>query len=384
MPEIYDVIVTGMGPAGSMAAHHLARAGLKVLALEKRCMPRPKLCAGGLTPRALEMLTDCDFSVAKECEVRGGMAYTHRGHDLEMYSEDKMGIIVDRSRFDHVLLKRAAEQGVTVHQGEPVQKIVPGKTITVTTSRDTYLARYLIGADGANSVVALSLGYQRRHGGYTLECFIPDTHEVVSRHAGSLTFYYGFLPSGYAWMFPKKGGASVGIGVLAKHTREIRTHFEKFLRAIGLPPEYAAHCKGFPLPAYTPRTHNKHGKDNILLAGDAACLVDPITGEGISYAMRSGVLAAQAIQESLKGRGKASSLYGQSLKGIKQDLLVAFLMSIPLNTAPNLSILVLRENRQIVHLLKDIMLGQGRYGELIWALIKAIPNTIWAYLKGHR
>ncbi|HQP30667.1 MAG TPA: FAD-dependent monooxygenase, partial [Deltaproteobacteria bacterium] len=126
MPEIYDVIVTGMGPAGSMAAHHLARAGLKVLALEKRCMPRPKLCAGGLTPRALEMLTDCDFSVAKECEVRGGMAYTHRGHDLEMYSEDKMGIIVDRSRFDHVLLKRAAEQGVTVHQGEPVQKIVPG------------------------------------------------------------------------------------------------------------------------------------------------------------------------------------------------------------------------------------------------------------------
>lgn len=384
MSEMYDVIVTGMGPAGSMAAYHLASAGLKVLALEKRTMPRPKLCAGGLTPRALDMLIDCDFSEAKECVVRGGMAYTHRGHDLEMYSEDKMGVIVDRSRFDHFLLKRAAAKGVTVHQDEPVLEISRGEVITIKTPQAMYQSRYLIGADGANSVAALSLGYQRRHGGYTLECFIPDTYEVVSKHAGSLTFYYGFLPSGYAWMFPKKGGASVGIGVLTKHTREIRAHFQKFLQAIGLPPEYAVHCKGFPLPAYTPRTHYKHGKDNILLAGDAACLVDPITGEGISYAMRSGVLAAQAIQQAIQGQGKASAIYKKSLKNIKQDLLVAYLMSIPLNTVPNFTILVLRENREIVHLLKDIMLGKGRYGELIWALIKAIPNTIKAYLKGHR
>jgi flavin-dependent dehydrogenase len=301
-----------------------------------------------------------------------------------MYSEDKMGVIVDRSRFDQFLLKRAAAQGVTVHEGEPVLEITRGKVINVKTPQAMYQSRYLIGADGANSVAALSLGYPRRHGGYTLECFIPDTYEVISKHAGSLTFYYGFLPSGYAWMFPKKGGASVGIGVLTKHTREIRAHFQKFLKAIGLPPEYAVHCKGFPLPAYTLRTHYKHGKDNILLAGDAACLVDPITGEGISNAMRSGVLAAQAIQQAIQGQGKASAIYDKSLKNIKQDLLVAYLMSIPLNTMPNITILVLRENREIVHLLKDIMLGKGRYGELIWALIKAIPNTIMAYLKGRR
>jgi len=384
MSDLYDVVISGMGPGGAMSAYYLARAGLKVLALEKRVMPRPKLCAGGLTPRALDMLMGCDFSAAKECEVRGGMAYTHAGHDLEMSSESKMGVIVDRSRFDHILLKRAAAQGATVQEGEPVLGIVPGKVINIRTPRNTYNARYLIGADGANSVTSLSLGYPRRHCGYALECFIPATYDVVSKHAGSLTFYYGFLPSGYGWMFPKKGGASVGIGVLARHSRDIRSHFQGFLSAIGLPPEYAVHCKGFPLPAYSPRTHNRHGKDNILLVGDAACLVDPITGEGISYAMKSGELAAQAIKQSLQGEGKASSIYGRSLKSIKHDLLVAYCMSIPLNTVPNLSILVLRENRQIVHLLKDIMLGQGRYGELIGALIKAIPNTVKAYLKGRR
>jgi len=372
-----------MGPGGATCACNLARAGLKVLALEKRIMPRAKLCAGGLSPKAIAML-DFDIASAVECQVRGGTVYTKSGHDLEMSSQNEIGLIVDRARFDHLLLKRAASAGALIHEGEPVVKIIPGEIIQVQTDRGTYQTRYLVGADGANSVVARDLNYARRHCGYTLECVIPDTFEVIRKHAASPTFFYEYLPSGYGWIFPKRGGASVGIGVLTKHTRAIRHHFQQFLTDIGLPADYATRCKGFPLPAYTLRTRNRHGRDNILLVGDAACLVDPITGEGIYHAMKSGELAAQAIIGAMPLNRSASIPYGQSLKKIKQDLLVAYLLAFPLNKFPSLSILTLRENREIVHILKDITLGQGRYRDLITVGLMAIPKTIIAYLKGHR
>ena len=372
-----------MGPGGATAAYRLARAGLKVLALEKRRMPRPKLCAGALSPRAVAML-DIDIASAVECEAQGGIVYTHSGHDLEMSTQSEKGLIVDRPRFDHLLLKRAASAGALVHENEAVEKITPGRSIRVQTPCNTYECRYLVGADGANSVVARDLAYQRRHGCYTLECVIPDHFEIIRRHTAGPVFFYGYLPSGYGWIFPRQGGASVGIGVLARHTRLIRAHFKSFLTAIGLPAEYADTCKGYPLPSYTIRTRKRHGRDNILLVGDAACLVDPITGEGIYYAMQSGELAAQAIIHSMDHDGTPAFFYGQSLKSIKKDLLVASLIATPLNTFPEMSILSLRENREIAYILKDITLGKGSYTDLITVGFKAVPKTIMAYLRGRK
>ncbi|MEN6474351.1 MAG: geranylgeranyl reductase family protein [Syntrophaceae bacterium] len=383
MTEVYDVIVAGMGPAGSTACYHLARAGLKVLGLEKRVMPRPKLCAGALSPRAVALL-DCDISAAVECEVRGAAIYARSGQALHMSTQDTRGLIVDRPRFDHLLLKRAAAAGALVHEGESVAKITPGEIIEVQTGRATYQTRHLIGADGANSVVARKLGYPRRHGGYALECTIPDRYEAVRRHPDVPVFFYGYLPSGYGWVFPKHGGASVGIGVYAEHARAIRTHFHDFLDAIGLPNEYADHCKGFALPGCTIRTLRRHGRDNILLTGDAACLVDPMTGEGISYAMQSGGLAARAILDYPGVLEPSSRIYGRLLKPLRRDLLFAYLITMPLNRFPEMSILSLRENPEVARILKNITMGQARYRDLLMVGFKAVPATLRAYFKGRR
>lgn len=377
MTDMFDAIVVGMGPGGSMAACKLARMGLKVLALEKRIMPRPKLCAGAITPKAFDLL-DIDITDAIEQDIRGGVIYAKSGFSMEMTSQTEHGLIVDRPKFDHLLLKRAAAAGATVHEGERLIRMNPGEITTVATNIATYQARFIIGADGANSMVARTLGYPRRHSGYALECFVPDTHELIKRAAGRMLFYYGYLPSGYAWVFPRKDGALVGIGVLARHSRFIRIHFRNFLTSVGLPSDYADNCKGFPLPAYTFFTTQRHGKGNVLLVGDAACLIDPITGEGIAFAMQSGELAAQAISDAIKQGKKAAKLHAVNLKPMRKDLISAYKIAIPLNLMPNMSLLSLRENPEIAHTLKDVLLGKGRYSTLLKFGIKAVPSTFKA------
>lgn len=382
MTDMFDAIVVGMGPGGSMAACRLARGGLKVLALEKSIMPRPKLCAGAITPKAFNLI-DIDITEAIEQEIHGGVVHAKSGFSMEMASQTEHGLIVDRPRFDHLLLKRAAAAGAIVHEGERLIHMHPGAMTTVVTNAAAYQARYVIGADGANSMVARALGYPRRHSGYTLECFIPDTYAPIQNAAGCLVLYYGYLPSGYAWIFPRTGGALVGIGVLKRHSRRIRTHFHDFLTAVGLPGEYAEHCKGFPLPAYTFGTTRRQGRANILLVGDAACLIDPITGEGIAFAMQSGELAAQAVIDAVRLGREADALYAARLKPLREDLLNAYMIAVPLNQFPNLSLLSLKENPPIAEALKDILLGRGRYRTLLKLGIKAVPSTFQAlFTKG--
>jgi len=381
MTGLYDVIVAGMGPSGSTACYHLARAGLKVLGLEKRVMPRRKLCAGGLSPKAIALL-DCDVSASVECAVQGAAIHARSGQTLHLCSQETRGLIVDRPRFDHLLLQRAVASGALVHEDEAIVRITPGALVGVQTGRATYHARYLIGADGANSIVARDLAYPRCHNGYALECVIPDRHEAVLKDADVPVFFYGYLPSGYGWIFPKRGGASVGIGVMAKHTRAIRSRFREFLAAIDLPTEYAATCKGCALPAYSFRAHKRHGRDNVLLAGDAACLVDPITGEGIFHAMKSGELAARSILESLRVHDPACTIYESLLKPIRHDLLIASLIAIPLNRFPEMSILSLCENSDLAQILKDTIAGKASYRDLFMIGFKVAPTTIRASFRG--
>ncbi len=380
MSDIFDVIVAGLGPGGSSAAARLAAAGLSVLALEKYRLPRAKLCAGGLSPKAMALL-DLDVGQSVEREVSGGVIYSHAGHSLEMYSETDSGLMVDRARFDQLLVSRAAAAGAQIHEGEAMTRITPGTIVAVETPRATYRGRFLVGADGANSLVARSLAYPMNHSGYALECFIPDTFELIRRHASRPAFYYGYLPSGYGWIFPKQGGGSVGIGVLWKHAREIRSLFAEFLTTLGLPEDYARRCKGHPLPAYTPGARKRQGKANVLLVGDAASLIDPITGEGIYYAMQSGQLAATAIQETLRCGGEAARCYGHHLKEIRRDLLMAYLIAVPLFAFPNMSLLALRENQEIARVLKEVVLGQDRYRDLLRVGLKAFFPTIRAFLR---
>ncbi len=227
MTEKYDVIVSGLGPAGSSAAYRLAQYGFKVLALERKKMPRDKLCAGGLTTKVLPML-DFDFSDTVEREISGGVVHYKRERSLEVDFGKTAGYVVDRALFDHRLAKRAIEAGTEVHEGEGLKGITQFKDhVEVMTNKGGYHSRFLIGADGANGYSARYIRKKRRVLGFAVEAFVPEEHKTIRENGSNVAFFYGNLPFGYGWIFPKANGASVGLGVSYKYAKQSKMLFDE-------------------------------------------------------------------------------------------------------------------------------------------------------------
>jgi flavin-dependent dehydrogenase len=176
LPDVksYDAVVVGMGPAGATAACQLSRAGLSVLGLDKVTHPRYKVCGGGLSARIDRILED-DYKSVVEHTIYG-IQFSYRGADpFFLDSTSPIAYMVMRDRFDHFLVEKARRVGTEVHEDEPVmscRQLSDG--IEVTTDRGRYFARVLIGADGANSLVAQQLFPGRRSRRMaTLESEIP-------------------------------------------------------------------------------------------------------------------------------------------------------------------------------------------------------------------
>jgi len=156
-------------------------------------------------------------------------------------------------------------------------------------------ARYLLGADGANSVVARALGLrQRKVLGAAIEAEVPVDGQTLAEYAQTALFEFGTVPGGYLWIFPKKEHLSVGIAVFDKSRADLRGILRGEMTKFGI------ELDGIPLHAHPLPVHWYHERlatERTLLVGDAAGLVDPFLGEGIRYAVRSARLAAEAIAE---------------------------------------------------------------------------------------
>lgn len=288
---VYDVIVVGGGIAGASAAFFLKREGAKVLVIEKEKLPRYKPCAGGV-PRSVLRFFPFNFEPVIEREI-AGVRYSFRGEkEIDVPFPTSPVLMVMRDQFDWFVLEKSKAE---VAEGVKVIGVHEDRDkVTVLAEKGyRWQARYLIGADGANSVVARALNFETGGPvGVALEAEIPADEKLLAFFDNRAFFLLGVVNPGYIWVFPKKAILSAGIGAMGKTHDNLKATFLSWMARLGLPADKIP-LKAHPLPVYL-KDRRLHSSRTVLI-GDAARLMDPLLGEGIRYGVKSAHLAVQAI-----------------------------------------------------------------------------------------
>jgi geranylgeranyl reductase family protein len=296
-----------------MAAFRLAKTGLDVAILEKEMLPRHKAC-GGATPGDVVNSFGIDLNSIVENRVSHSR-YLY-DHDNPILRRHLPICMMDRSRLDAFLVNRAiasSEGDVKLWEGFDLLAVREDEEgITVQgKAGEIVQSKFLIAADGAMSKTARCTGLKSDAlPGIAIDAEVEVTEEAYESHRDTATFNYFCLPKGYGWIFPKsQGRLSCGVGSWSKR-KGLQADMNNLL-AKSLPADSILSIKlsAYPIPFYS--GHKKVATNRVCLVGDAASLVDPITGEGIRYAMQSGSLAADVVA-NLFGR-KSLNLSGQNI-----------------------------------------------------------------------
>ncbi|MFQ3618105.1 MAG: geranylgeranyl reductase family protein [Cyanobacteriota bacterium] len=331
---MYDCIIVGAGPAGASAAYHLAKRDRSVLLLEKETLPRYKPCGGGVSPQVAEWF-DFDFSPAISLKVNT-LRYTWNMDDPVVAQLESLEPIwmVRRDIFDHFLVRKAQEQGATVKDNTAALGLEwMGRGWQVNTAHGPYLGTYLIAADGAKGVMAKWLGFGNR------KRKLGGALEVEARQSigddQTIHFEFGMVKNGYIWNFPKADGYSIGIGTFrggeAQDFRRILTEYARLFNVDFATTEQHGH----PLCLWD-GDQTLHTQ-NALLAGEAACIVDPMTAEGIRPSILTGIKAAEAIHAALSGDLDALAGYTHTIQQEwGQEMIWAKRLASAFYTAPSL------------------------------------------------
>ena len=291
------MLVVGAGPAGSATAIHLARGGARVLLVDKARFPRDKPCGGGLTGRALR---------AAPCAVDAVVEHVVNTFELRLsyrrtFARDcgePMILMTQRRRLDAHLAEQAAVAGAEFRDATRVDDLEIGAAgIEARVGSVRVQADVVVGADGANGVVAKSAGLgEGIVRGVALEGNVSWDILDPQRYRGRAVVELGVVPGGYAWVFPKGDHANLGVGGWQSEGPRLRAHLARLADAHGVPVEQLTDVKGHRLPMRPLGTAPAAGR--VLLVGDAAGLVDPLSGDGMYEAFVSGKLAAEAILTS--------------------------------------------------------------------------------------
>ena len=308
----YDVIIVGAGPSGAILSYTLAQNGVNVLLLEKEKLPRYKACGGGINLRTARLIP-FDISEVVENTIYGALvSHKSRSPVLRTYHKP-LTYMVMRDRFDHLLAGQAQAAGTHIIDQCKVINIETKKDrVTVHTTADTYTANIIVGADGANSVVARSSGLARRgRRGMGIDCqLIVDDHSLAKWNA-TVGIEFGGVYGGYSWIFPKRDCLSVGVGGPDKYAKYMKSYLMHFIEKQRFGSYEIKRLSGHALPHGYDSTHLTASRS--LLVGDAAGFVDPLTGDGIYYSIKSALLAAPVIMKSLEGSGTALAEYEKAV-----------------------------------------------------------------------
>lgn len=369
-----DVIIVGAGPAGTTAAYHLASAGVSVLILEKSIFPRYKVCGGGLTHK---ILTELPFDLSPVIEnTIYSIRFSSKFDDVfTRTSPVPLMYCTMRPRLDEFLLRKAIEAGAR-HQTSIVREIrQEGEMYEITGDPGMFRCRIVIGADGAAGVVARTFNLRKHIAkGLAWEAEVAAGPELLDSYKSTVFLDWGTFPGGYAWIFPKKDHFSVGVGGPAAHARQMMPYYMKFMRLTGIFEFPSSPCypeqingtlslKSWPIPVRTARSDFHSGQ--VMVTGDAAGLTDPLTGEGIWYAVRSGRMAATAAAEYLAGKKNAFACYSEKVnEELMPELLEAGKISNIFNIFPGKVHHFVRDNERAWRAFGKVLRGERWYADV--------------------
>lgn len=288
----YDVVVVGAGPAGAAAARAAAATGARTLLLERATLPRYKRCGGGLVgaSQAAVRATGLDLDGLSR-DVVGRLSFTWRGRQPFSRQAPPFLPMVLRSELDAALVAAAADAGAELQEGVAVTGYAQDRgVVTLTTGRGPVRARAVVGADGSQGRAAAHVGVVCDQVDLGMEAELPTP--PGSDWDGHVLLDWGPVPGSYGWVFPK--GDTLTVGVIGDRARgeAVRAYYRAFLARLGLDPATALHDGGHLTRVRAPGSPLRRGR--VLVAGDAAGLLEPWTREGISFALRSGALAGAA------------------------------------------------------------------------------------------
>ncbi len=364
MTNRYDAIVLGAGPAGSTAARDLARSGARVLLLDRARFPRDKPCGGGVTFRA-DAASGLDLSPVTEREIYGVRISAAMGRRFDRTSPRLLARMTQRSKLDHFLAQHAACAGADFRDGSPVRALeIDGGGVRVRVLGDVYEARLLIGADGVNGASARAIGLAPAgEHAVALEANYPADAQEMERWRRCIALDLGGIPGGYAWVFPKGDHLNVGVGGWKSVGPDLRRLLAKFCRYYGLDESRLFAHRGYQLPLRNDDQPIVRGP--VMLAGDAAALVDPLSGEGIWAAFVSGRLAAVEAQRYLSGEVSNLAGYQRALDAeMGEEILASRRLMAIFQRLPAFSVLMLKYNGTFWRYLTEIIRGEITYPDL--------------------
>lgn len=383
----YDVIVVGAGPGGSTAARTCAEAGLKTLVIEKQRVPRYKACGGCLSIKSFNLLGDGLGPVVEN--VVYGAKFTFSMKDpIFIRSREPIGYMTVRDRLDAFLVEKATEKGAELLEGSrAIRAADRGDRAEVELAGGKRLScEFLIGADGSGSVVAASVvssSEKIKGEGVGLECEVPLVlaGDFPKEQSRLVHLDFGRIPYGYGWVFPKREVLSVGVGGFPNRKGQ-ETAYQYFLGFTGeleyLRGKALPRATAHRLPCFTDE-HREVSKGRILLVGDAARMMDPLTGEGIYHALQSGRMAGEAIVHCKENGEPPAAHYQRAVHQVLfPELKWAFHLSRIIYSLTNVSYRTLKQYPELGQLCLEVLAGRLPYQ----VFVVRVKERIQGILRG--
>jgi len=399
MPK-YDVIVVGAGPAGSTAAYFLGLHGVRALMIDKGRFPRDKPCGGGISARLLDRFP----YLVKPLEsipvrsIRKVYLQSPGGVVLRHETTSPLYLMVRRYEFDHLLFK-IAQRSVETLECAIVNRVevTPESATVCTQGGDEFDCQVVIGADGANSIVARVSGLRQGRvvSEYAIDMMEETPYEKIEVCDRECMYVYYAIGGhyGYGYVFPKAHHLNLGIGYkldyyLSRFKRPHYSHQLAFIEKLKQDDLVKGNSeiknfRAFPIPVRGPLA--KTYAERVLLCGDAAGFVNAFTAEGIYYAMVSGQHAAATVIRALQDQDFSGKRLGEFQKEWKAEIgleleksvsIQDFLLSDPrrIDRIVNAA----RSDRRLACLLTSYATGAMGYGEFKRAMIfQAFPVYVW-------
>lgn len=383
MSTRYDVAIAGAGPAGAWTAFRLASGGARVAVLDPS-HPREKPCGGGLTGRALALVSSA-IDPAGLASVRiGGARFSHDDRtafvDLEAGEPPALPLVVAGRRFFDAALLASAVRAGACHLPHRITGIRRTAATWTIESRDGRCeADWLIGADGANSFVRRTVARPFARA----DLSIAAGFFVHGRSGREIDVVFEDQPPGYLWSFPRPDHLAVGVCAQADESTPaiLLTQAQSWIDRHA--PGGTLERYGWPIPSLTERAlaSEQPAGDGWMLAGDAAGLVDPITREGIYFALQSADFAADAL---LAGRSPSSTYAARVRREIHGELIRAARLKARFFQPRFMRLLVkgLQRSARVRAVMADLVAGRQPYAGLRRRLLRTLEWRLMLELFG--